>query len=55
LNGTATEVYEEAKQCVLDGKPGGRYILGSACAMPRFTPPENILAAKAAAVDFGGY
>ena len=30
LNGTTEAVYEEAKQCVLDGKPGGRYILGSA-------------------------
>jgi MtaA/CmuA family methyltransferase len=55
LNGTPEAVYEEAKQCVLEGKPGGRYVLGSACAVPRRTPPENILAARAAAVDHGGY
>jgi len=55
LNGTVEDVYEEAKQCVLDGKPGGRYVLGSACAMPRFVPPENVLAAGAAAIDHGTY
>ena len=55
LNGSAENVYEEAKQCVLEGKAGGRYVLGSACAMPRFTPPENVLAARAAAADHGTY
>ena len=55
LKGTPDQVYEEAKQCVLDGKPGGRYTLGSACAVPRHTPAENMMAARAAAVDFGTY
>jgi uroporphyrinogen-III decarboxylase len=55
LGGTASQVYEEAKQCVLDGKPGGRYVLGSACAVPRRTPAENLMAARSAAIDFGGY
>jgi len=55
LNGTPQSVYEEAKQCVLDGKAGGRYVLGSACAIPRHTPPENIMAARAAATDCGSY
>ena len=55
LNGTAENVYEEAKQCVLDGKTGGRYVLGSACAIPRFTPAQNIMATRAAAIDHGTY
>jgi uroporphyrinogen-III decarboxylase len=55
LNGSPAQVYEEAKQCVLDGKPGGRYMLGSACAVPRRSPPENLMAARAAAIDFGSY
>jgi hypothetical protein len=55
LNGTTEQVFAEAAQCVADGKPGGRYVLGSACAVPRNTPPENMLAARRAAVDLGGY
>ena len=55
LRGTPEKVYEEARQCVLDGKPGGRYVLGSACAVPRHTPPENILAAGKAAAEHGCY
>jgi len=55
LNGTAEAVYEEAKRCVSDGKPGGRYVLGSACAVPARTPPENVLAAGRAALNYGKY
>jgi len=55
LNGTPETVYKEAKQCVIDGKPGGRYVLGSACAVARATPAENIMAARAAVIDHGGY
>lgn len=55
LNGTPEQVFSEARQCIEDGKPGGRYVLGSACAIPRFTPPENMLAAQRAAVQFGQY
>lgn len=55
LNGTPEEVYEEAKQCVLAGKPGGRYILGSGCAIPRYTPAKNMMAARRAAVECGSY
>ena len=55
LNGTPEDVYEEAKQCVLDGKPGGRYVLSSACAVARLTPPKNLMAARAAAIDHGNY
>ncbi len=55
LQGTPEQVYDEAGQCVRDGKPGGGYVLGSACAVPRFAPAENMMAAATAAVDHGGY
>ena len=55
LRGTPEMVYREAKQCVLDGKPGGRYVLGSGCAVPRHVPPENIMAARAATIEHGCY
>ena len=55
LNSTPEEVYEEAKQCIEEGKPGGRYILGSGCAVPRYTPVENMIAARTAAMDLGTY
>jgi hypothetical protein len=55
LNGTPDEVYEEARRCVEAGKPGGRYVLGSGCAVPRYTPPENMLAARRAAAEHGRY
>jgi uroporphyrinogen decarboxylase len=55
LRGTPEQVYAEARQCVEDGKPGGRYVLGSACAVPRHAPPENLMAARRAAADHGQY
>lgn len=55
LRGTPEMVYDKAKQCVTDGKPGGRYVLGSACAVPRYTPPENIMAVRAASIEHGCY
>ena len=55
LNGDPEAVYDEAKQCIVEGKPNGRYVLGSACAVPRLTPPENMMAARAAVIDHGNY
>jgi uroporphyrinogen-III decarboxylase len=55
LQGTPDEVYAEARACLEQGKPGGRYVLGSACAIPRLTPAENIHAARKAVEDFGWY
>jgi uroporphyrinogen-III decarboxylase len=55
LRGTPEAVYAEASRCITDGKPGGRYVLGSACAVPRTTPPENLLAARDAVLHNGGY
>jgi uroporphyrinogen decarboxylase len=55
LNGQPQEVYEEARRCIEAGKPGGRFILGSGCAVPRHTPTENMMAARRAVMDFGAY
>lgn len=55
LNGTPDEVYKEAAACIAQGKPNGRYVLGSACAVPRFSPKENLLAARQAVEDLGWY
>jgi len=55
LRGTPTQVYHEARRCVTDGKPNGRYVLGSGCAVPRQTPPENMMAARAAVIKHGHY
>jgi len=55
LDGSPEEVREEARRCIEQGKPGGRYVLGSACAVPRKAPPENLLAAGQAAAEFGRY
>jgi len=55
LHGTPEQVYAEARQCIEEGKPSGRFVLGSACAVARFTPPENMLAAAQAARDHGVY
>lgn len=55
LQGRPEDVYEEARTCIEQGKPGGRYVLGSACAIPRLTPPENLDAARQAVEDFGWY
>jgi uroporphyrinogen-III decarboxylase len=55
LRGTAEQVYAEAEQCVRDGKPGGRFVLGSACAVPRHAPARNLDAARKAVEDGGWY
>ena len=55
LNGGPEAVYAEAKRCTREGKTDGRYVLGSACAVPRHTPAENMMAARKAAIDHGSY
>jgi MtaA/CmuA family methyltransferase len=49
LNGTPEEVYAEARACIRDGGP--RFVLGSGCAVPRFTPVENMHAFARAALE----
>ena len=53
--GTPEEVYEETRQCIAQGREGGRYVLGSACAVPRYTPGDNLMAARQAVLDCGTY
>ena len=48
LNGTPEQVHGEAQACIRDGGP--RFVLGSACAVPRFTPVENMHALARAAL-----
>lgn len=53
LGGTPEQVYDEARACIRNGGP--RYVLGSACAVPRFTPVENMHACARATLDNGGF
>ena len=43
------QVYGEAQACIREGGP--RYVLGSACAVPRFAPVENMHAFARAASE----
>jgi MtaA/CmuA family methyltransferase len=49
LGGTPEQVRREAEACIRDGGP--RYALGTACAVPRFTPAENMHALASTALD----
>ena len=51
LRGTPEQVRREAETCIRDGGP--RYVLGTACAVPRFTPVENMRTLARAAMDTG--
>ncbi len=56
LHGTPEQVYEQAKAQLIKGRScSSGYILGTACEVPPFTPPENIRALNRAAKDFGTY
>jgi uroporphyrinogen decarboxylase len=55
LEKTAEEVYEDAKQVMLKGKPGGGYIYNSGEMIPRDVPEENSKAMVKAGRDFGAY
>ena len=51
LQGTPECVYAEARSCIEAGGTDGRYVLGSACAVPRFSPVENMHAFARAALE----
>jgi uroporphyrinogen-III decarboxylase len=55
LKGNPETVYEEAARCIRDAKEGGRFALGSGCAIPRYTPAKNIVAARKAVIELGVY
>jgi len=54
LLGTAAECYAAARERIAAGKPGGGYILSTACSVPPHTPPGN-LEALCRAVEEAGY
>lgn len=49
LQASPEEVHAEAMACIAAGGTEGRYVLGSACAVPRYTPVENLHALARAA------
>jgi hypothetical protein len=53
LDGTPDEVMEDARRRIEAGKPGGGYILSTACSVSPATPPENILQLRAAVERYG--
>ncbi|MEE9166038.1 MAG: uroporphyrinogen decarboxylase family protein [Candidatus Neomarinimicrobiota bacterium] len=55
LNGQLDSVKEDVKWRLEVGKPGGGYILSSACSVAPHTPPENIEILAALADEFGTY
>jgi uroporphyrinogen decarboxylase len=55
LNGTREAVTADARRRIEIGKPGGGYILSTACSVAPRTPPENIEALVEAAETFGKY
>ncbi|MGE5357698.1 MAG: uroporphyrinogen decarboxylase family protein [Bacteroidales bacterium] len=55
LNGDAATCYRDGCERMAIAKPGGRYILSTACSVPPHAPPENILALTRAAEDHGKY
>jgi hypothetical protein len=55
LNGSADQIKEDVIWRIEVGKPGGGYILSSACSIAPFTPPENIELLSQLAEKFGKY
>ncbi|MCI0692294.1 uroporphyrinogen decarboxylase family protein [candidate division KSB1 bacterium] len=55
LYGSQGEVKEDVKRRLEIGKPGGGYILSSACSVAPHTPPENIEVLAQLAETFGKY
>ena len=48
LKGTPRQVFEKARQCIAVGAPGGGYVLSTACSIPPYASPENIMMLSAA-------
>ena len=55
LRGDVNRVREAARRALEAGRPGGGYILSTACAVAPHTPPENVAALREAAEEFGTY
>jgi len=55
LNGTPEKVWEAARKCLEVAREGGGYILSTACSVPPYAPPENILKLYEAVERHGYY
>jgi len=55
LGGTVEKVRQDAKSKLKVGKPGGGYILSTACSIAPFTPRENVQILAEVADEFGTY
>ncbi len=55
LAGSLEEVRSDARRRIAAGKPGGRYILSTACSIAPRTPPENVAALTEVAAEDGPY
>jgi len=55
LLGTPGVCYEDALHRLAVAKPGGGYVLSTACSVPPHTPPENILQLARAVEEKGWY
>lgn len=53
LAGTVESVKQDAKSRLEVGKPGGRYILSTACSIAPYTPRENVQVLAEVAEEFG--
>lgn len=55
LYGSKTQIREDIINRINIGKPGGGYILSSACSVAPHTPPENIMLLSELAEEYGIY
>ncbi len=55
LGGTVEKVRQDARSKLEAGKPGGGYILSTACSIAPHTPRENVQALAGVAEEFGRY
>jgi uroporphyrinogen decarboxylase len=54
-HGTPQQVRETVRRCILDGAPGGGYLLSSSNSIHSSVNPRNLVAMVEAAVEFGTY
>jgi len=55
LNGSTDEIREDGRRRLSIGKPGGGYILSTACSVAPSTPPQNIELLSEIVEQFGTY
>jgi len=55
LNGSPDQIKQAVERAINIGKPGGGYILSSACSVPPQTPPDNLELLVPLAEEFGRY